>query len=222
MKRIHIPNMGPDKSKISTAIAIGVRECKNSGTRDLSLITPLKNNLDSIVVGEFFGVDVSKRLMKGEKIPIGHSGLSISHYSVSTILKCAAKKIGLVFYVSNEDIKKIDDLMFECLIFVPWFDKDGEDWARKWNAETHGEPISVSQVNLPKEATTALLNLTVCVNLSTGLGHPSDKEHAKRKFAELRAAGVKWDPAEVERWAVRNGWKTADAEELSTLSRRYT
>lgn len=222
MKRIHIPNMGPDKSKISTAIAIGVRECKNAGTSDLMLITPLKNNLDSIVVGEFLGMDVSKRLMKGDKIPIANSGAFLSHHSVSTILKCASPKIALVFYVSTEDIKKLDDLMFECIIFVPWLDKDGKDWAQKWNAETHGDPTINSEIDLPSEVSTALVNLKACVNLSTGLAHPSDKEHAKRKFSELRSAGIKWDPAEVEKWAVRNGWKTADAEELSTLSRRYT
>jgi hypothetical protein len=222
MKRIHIPNMGPDKSKIPTAIAIGIRECKNVGISDLILITPLKNNLDSIVVGEFLGGDVSKRLMKGEKIPIGNGGASISHHSVSTILKCAAPKIGLVFYVSSEDIKKLDDLMFECMIFVPWLDKDGEEWSQKWNAETHGEPTFNSEIDLPSEVTTALLNLRACVNLSTGLAHPSDKKHAKHKFSELRAAGIKWNPLEVEKWAVRNGWKASYAKELSKLSSRYT
>lgn len=222
MKRVHIPNTGPDQSKISMAIEIGLKECKNTETNHLILITPLKDNLESIAVGEFLGADVSKRLMKGEKVPVGENGITISHHSISTIKNCTAPKIGIVFYVSSNEIKKIDDLMFECLIFVPWLDKEGDAWAQKWNAETHGEPMSVSQVDLPKEATTALLNLTVCVNLSTGLGHPSDREHAKRIFSKLRSVGIKWDPAEVEKWAVRNGWKTVDAEQLSKLSAKYT
>lgn len=139
MKRIHIPNRGPDQLKVPIAIAIGIKECKNLGTDGLALITPLKDNLDSIVVGAFLGSDVSRRLMKGAKIPIGDHGVSISHYSVSTVLRSPSPRVGLAFYVSSKNIKKLDDLSFDCLIFVPWLDKDGKNWASKWGAETYGE-----------------------------------------------------------------------------------
>lgn len=222
MKRIHIPNMGPDTSNIPTAIAVGVRECKLAGSKELALITPAKDNLDSIVVGEFLGRNVAKSLMKGARIPIGDHGVSLAHHSVSTVQKTRTPSVGLVFYVSKEAIKKLDDLQFDTLIFVPWLDTEGVEWAKKWDAETHGGSTGDSAVSLPPEVVAALKSLTACVNLSTGLGHPSDKEHAKRKFSELRSAGVTWDADELEKWAVRNGWKVADAEELSKLSSRYT
>ena len=222
MKRIHIPNMGPDTSIIPTAIAIGVRECKQAGTTELALITPVKDNLDSIVVGEFLGRDVSKRLMKGDKIKVGDHGVSLTHHSVASVQKTRTQSVGLAFYVSKEAIKKLDDLRFDTLIFVPWLDKDGVDWAQKWDAETHSGSSVDSSISLPPEVDESLKSLTACVNLSTGLGHPSDKEHAKRRFSDLRSAGIKWDPVELEKWAVRNGWKAADAEELSKLSSRYT
>ncbi|MFT4176044.1 MAG: hypothetical protein QM627_05255 [Luteolibacter sp.] len=222
MKRIHIPNMGPDQANIPKAIAVGIRECKSSTTDVLALITPVKDNFDSIVVGEFLGNDVSKRLMKGGHVPIQGQGISLSHHSVSTVQKGRTPKVGIAFYVSSSDIKKLDDLQFDCLIFVPWLDKDGEQWARIWDAETHGGTTVGAAVNLHTEVEKALSDLTACVNLSTGLGHPSDKEHAKRKFSQLRSAGITWDPSEIEKWAVRNRWKVSDAQELATLSSKYT
>ena len=214
--------MGPDTSNIPTAIAIGVRECKQAGTTELVLITPVKDNLNSIVVGEFLGRDVSKRLMKGDKIKVGDHGVSLTHHSVASVQKTRTPSVGLAFYVSKEAIQKLDDLRFDTLIFVPWLDKDGVDWAQKWDAETHGGSSVDSSISLPPEVDESLKSLTACVNLSTGLGHPSDKEHAKRRFSDLRSAGIKWDPIELEKWAVRNGWKAADAEDLSKLSSRYT
>ena len=222
MKRIHIPNMGPDPSTIPTAFAVGVRECKQAGSNELSLITPLKNNLDSTVVGEFLGLDVAKRLMKGDLIAMGDFGVSLTHHSVSTVQKTKTPLVGLVFYVSKDDIKKLDDLWFECLIFVPWLDKEGVEWAQKWGAKTHGGSTDDSSVSLPRQVEESMKNLTTCINLSTGLVHSSDKEHAKQRFSELRSAGITWDPKELEKWAVRNGWKAADAKELSKLSTRYT
>ena len=222
MKRIHIPNMGPDTSTIHTAIAIGVHECKQTGTADLTLITPVKNNLDTIAIGDFLGQDVAKRLMKGDRIVIGNYGVSLNHHSVSTIQKIRTPSIGLAFYVSKDDIKKLDALEFNTLIFVPWLNKEGVEWAQKWDAQTHGGTPVDSTISLPSEVEKSMKRLTTYVNLSTGLGHPSDKEHAKRRFTELRSAGVIWNPKELEKWAVRNGWKPSDAEKLSKLSARYT
>jgi len=222
MKRIHIPNMGPDTATIPTAIAIGVRECKQANSAELTLITPVKNNLDTIVIGDFLGRDVAKRLMKGNRIAIGDQGVSLTHHSVSTVQKARTPSIGLAFYVSKDGIKKLDDLGFDTLIYVPWLDKDGVEWAQKWDAETHGGSTEDSSISLPSEVEESMKSLTTCVNLSTGLGHPSDKDHAKRRFSDLRSAGITWDPTELEKWAARNGWTATDAGELSKLSARYT
>jgi len=222
MKRIHLPNMGPVTGNIPKAIGAAVKECQSIGAQEVALITPLKNNLDTLVIGEFLGEAVAKRLMKGESIPIGKEGVSLIHGSVATITKGRPPRVGLAFYVSRGDIQKLDDLRFDVLIYVPWLDKDGQVWAAKWGAETLGAQTRDQDIDLPAEVIEALQRLTRCVNLSTGLGHPSDKTNAKRQFTNLRAAGLHWRPSELEKWAVRNGWRAADAEELATLSARYT
>lgn len=222
MKRIHIPNMGQNAENIPIAFTVAIREAKALGSDTITLITPVKDNLDSIVLGDFLGRDVAKRLMKGGTVALGDCGVSLMHESTATAQKKCRARIGLAFYVSKGSILKLDQLDFECLIFVPWFDQEGVEWAQKWNAETHGASTTGAEVNLPESVVTALKSLTACVNLSTGLGHPSDKEHAKRTFSKLQSGRIKWNPTEIEKWAVRNGWRADDAQELATLSGRYT
>lgn len=224
MKRIHIPNIGPNTANIPLAIAMAIRESKALGSDSITLITPVKDDLDSIVLGDFLGRDAAKRLMKGGTVALGDYGVSLTHESVATMQKMRRASIGLAFYVSTDSISVLDQLDFECLIFVPWLDKEGVQWAQKWNADTHGASTAGAEVNLPEDVIAALKNLTTCVNLSTGLGHSSDKEkeNAERTFSKLRLGGIKWNPAEIKKWAVRNGWRADDAQELATLSGRYT
>jgi hypothetical protein len=221
MRRIHLPNTGPDTEKISVAFALGLKEAQNLGCAEIALITPVKDNLDAIVVGEFLGQEASRKLMKGHAIPIGQSGVSIIHGSVASIQKEKISSVGIAFYVSSADIKKLDALLFSSLIYVPWLGTDGTEWAARWAAETIGEHSVNTSINLPAEVADSLKQLTTCVNLSTGLGHPSDLQHAKRRFAELKGNGISWIPSDVESWAARNGWRPADAEELAKLSARY-
>lgn len=212
--------MGPDENNVSTAIAIGIKECKAIGVQQMTLITPLKN-LDNIVIGKLLGDAASKKLMKGNSILIDNYGINLTYESISTLQKIITPQVGLAFYVSTRDIKKLDDLYFDVLVFVPWLDTEGTNWAQKWNAETHGSNNQEIAIDLSTEVVDSLKALTSCINLSTGIIHPSDKEHAKRKFAQLQLDGISWDIIEIEKWAVKNGWKASHAQELATLSSRY-
>lgn len=214
--------MGADSNNVKSAVAVAIREAKALGLDIITLITSVKNNLDRIVLGEFLGRDVAKHLMKGASVALGNYDISFTHESIATMKKKHRAQIGLAFYVSKDEILQLDQLEFECLIFVPHLEKEGVEWAQKWNAETHGMPATRTEVNLSQNIVAALDNLTACVNLSTGLKHPSDKNYAKRTFSKLRSNGLKWDPAEIEKWAVRHGWCAGDAQALATLSSRYT
>jgi hypothetical protein len=222
MKRIHIPNMGPVDGNVTTAIAAAIKECQSMGASEVALITPIKNNLDTIIVGQVLGEAASKRLMKGDVVSVANTGIGLTHHSVGTVAKAKSLQVGLAFYVSPGDMKKLDSLRIDVLLYVPWLDKDGEEWAAKWGAETLGGETQDQEIDLPAEVISSLERLTRRVNISTGLGHPSDKTAAKKLFVDLRSQGIRWQPAEVEKWAVRNGWKPTDAEELAKLSARYT
>lgn len=61
----------------------------------------------------------------------------------------------------------------------------------------------------------ALQSLTKRVNLSTGLGHPSDRSSAISMFKLLKRAGYSWEPDAVKIWAIQNGWKADHAADLA-------
>lgn len=213
--------MGATPENIPTALKIGIRECIALNSGILTIITPLRDNLHRGALGDFLGHNATKRLMKGGTVLLDKTRVVLAHESVATIKKKDNGRVGLAFYVSKDAIHELDQLNFDCLIFVPWLDAEGVAWARKWNAETHGAVTQGAAVDLLPIAIDALKRLTKCINLSTGLCHPSDKEHAQRTFSELRPAGISWDPVEIEKWAVRNEWRADHARELAELSRKY-
>lgn len=65
----------------------------------------------------------------------------------------------------------------------------------------------------------AMRSLTNSVNLSTGISHPSDWDHAVIALRALRKRGHTLDADEVEAWAVANGWTYDHAADLGTLVR---
>jgi hypothetical protein len=63
-------------------------------------------------------------------------------------------------------------------------------------------------------------SLTASVNLSTGLGHPSDKESAVQMLKLLNAAGEDYDTDQLRAWAVRHGWQPRHARSLAELAEK--
>lgn len=68
--------------------------------------------------------------------------------------------------------------------------------------------------------TEALKSLTIRVNLATGLAHYSDESSAKEIFKLLHKEGVLLIAAEITPWAMANGWRTKDAQQLGDLAEK--
>lgn len=66
----------------------------------------------------------------------------------------------------------------------------------------------------------ALKSLTIIVNLSTGILHPSDESFAKEYFKALYKEGEPLDGSEIAAWAERNGWKPKHAKDLGKLAQK--
>jgi len=64
----------------------------------------------------------------------------------------------------------------------------------------------------------ALRSLTNSVNLSTGLAHPSDWDHALQMFRTLRKLGHKLEGEKIVAWAVANGWSYRHASDVGKLA----
>jgi hypothetical protein len=63
-----------------------------------------------------------------------------------------------------------------------------------------------------------MASLSMRVNLSTGLSHSSDKAAAVEAFRILASARRRWEPAEIEAWALGNGWSGDAASELGQVA----
>ncbi len=220
MKRICLPNQGPDTKNSQRAVALAIRECEALKVKEFTLVVAAKNNFESTVIGQFLGRS-AKKLVKGDLVPVDTAGNKVRLESVATMVKEHSAKVVLALHLTPADIQKLDDLWIDTLIYVPFNEADGQAWASKWDIETFGVQKVDHPINLPEEVVEALQGLTASINLSTGLGHPSDKRDAKLTFEKLRDAGVRWEPSELEKWAVRNKWRADHAQNLSELSARY-
>jgi hypothetical protein len=220
MKRFCLPNAGADLKNTQMAIALGIRECEKLGIQNFTVVVGTKKNFESTAIGKLLG-NTAKKLAKGDAVEVDSQGHKVQLESVATIQKLRPARVVIALNLSGDDIQKLDDLLIDVLIFVPWSKTEGDTWATKWAAETLGVPNAVHTIDLTPAVVEALKNLTSSVNLSTGLQHSLDKGHAKKCFADLQDAGSVWNPAEIEKWAVQNGWKAVHAEALASLSARY-
>jgi hypothetical protein len=215
-----LPNAGANLKNTQVAIALGIAECEKLGVQDFTVVVGTKKHFESTEIGKLLG-DTAKKLAKGDAVAVDSKGHKVQLESVATIQKIRTARVVIALHLAPDDIQKLDDLLIDVLIFVPWSETEGNTWAAKWAAETIGFPNAVHSVDLPPPVVGALKDLTGSVNLSTGLQHPSDKRDAKKCFVDLQNAGVVWNPVEIEKWAVQHGWKAKDAEELANLSARY-
>lgn len=125
-------------------------------------------------------------------------------------------------WVDDKQLDKLDGLRAPGLSAIPWNRTDIDGWKTNWN------PIDVrtGQSGGSDETVTnpvvgvALESLSARVNLSTGLGHPSDKASAVHMFRALKKAREDFNPDQVCAWAVRHGWQSDDARELGDLAQK--
>jgi hypothetical protein len=128
----------------------------------------------------------------------------------------------LAVWVDDKQLDKLDELHVPRLLAIPWNRTDIDGWKTNWNPtdpRTGAKGGSDETVTNPV-VVAALESLTSGVNLSTGLGHPSDKASAVQMFKLLKEARESFDPEQVRAWAVRNGWEADDARDLGEMAEK--
>jgi hypothetical protein len=66
----------------------------------------------------------------------------------------------------------------------------------------------------------ALRSINSRTNISTGLGHPNDKNAAKEMFERLHKAGEILLANEIQSFAESTGWSPEHGEELGSLAQQ--
>jgi hypothetical protein len=167
-------------------------------------------------------ITYAKSMVKGRQpVPITN-GVTMTLESAQTFRPSASHGLLVGAHISIKDITKLDDSWgAQAIMYMPWNDMEGQEWQATWNPETFGPKTqNPPPGSLPAPVEEALGQLTKYINLGTGLGHPSDKKHAERTIDKLRADGHSFDPAEVRRWAQRNGWSSSAAADLEAVARK--
>jgi len=104
----------------------------------------------------------------------------------------------------------------KALAVVPW----DEDEIGTWRSARHAvdllgrEPAAPAPTITDPVVEAAMTDLTVRVNLSTGLKHPDDRSAAIQAFKILKRNRHEFNEVEIRAWAMSNGWAADDAREL--------
>ena len=217
MRRIYIPNIGPNPENVKEAYTHGLMKCAELGIKELTIVVPIRGSPPDIVAEDFFGRAAARMLAKGEAVHVTE-GIYVRCESVKTLSKRREPLAVLAFYVPLEDMDIIDSLYTpKVVVYVPWMDETESGWQRAWNAETLGE----DRRDRPPVLEQQLKQLTGHINISTGLAHPNDLRDAKTMFAHLQHQGIKCDPVELRIWALRHDWRPRHVYQLVELSRRF-
>jgi hypothetical protein len=215
----YIVERAPDQ--VRTAFQGIVSVCASKGINNVTLVVPQKGGWDRSIVAEFLKPVVAKALLKGQSVGVV-KGVTMTLESVQTFRGSASHGLLVGAHISVKDMNKLDDSWnAQAIVYLPWNDAEGQEWQATWRPETIGPNTqNLAASSLPMAVEEALGQLTQSINLGTGLTHPSDKKHAERVIARLRADGHSLEPAEVRRWAQRNGWSSKAAADLESIVRK--
>jgi hypothetical protein len=193
--------------------------CVKHGISCVILVVPNKGRWLHSEVATFLGQAIAKALLKGET---AWQGLTLSLQSPATFSSNVALRLVVGAHISGQDMSKIDDAIdAKAILYMPWNEAEGRAWQATWRPETIGPSNwGAPSTTLPDEVEVALAQLTQHINLGTGLHHPSDKAHAERVIAGLRANGLSFDPAAIKSWALRHGWSSNAAASLEKIAKK--
>ena len=130
----------------------------------------------------------------------------------------------LALFPSAKLLDRLDNMYsITHLLVIPWMEKDAKDWVRAWNPRELGEEPqeeAIAEIASPV-VQTAMNDLLLMINTSTGIVHPSDKQTAIEIFRCLKLNGVTYDPDEIRAWLVgARDLDPADANDIRDLANK--
>lgn len=127
----------------------------------------------------------------------------------------------LAVWVRDRELEVIDDYRAPAICAITWSEGNIDAWKAAWGPTDlrSGQASAAATVDDPV-VVAALESLSATVNLSSGLGHPSDRDAAIDTFKILQGSGHLFQSAAVRAWAASHGWRAEDASELGELAQK--
>lgn len=221
-RRYLIPAHGYNSEAVKAAFKLALlAHQKDSSLKRVLLLLPSKVSLTGPLENEL-GKNATRALSKGERLPLTEE-LSLYCETLKTFNEFDSP--GIIIGLFAE--KKMLDLMdaardVAVRIVVPWtMDREIDAWRSTWNPEVPGEAPQPEKPIVENPVVAAAIRmLTGSINLDSGLTNPSDKGAAIEILRILKNAGEYFSPAALRAYAVKNGWKPEDADELKELADR--
>ena len=176
-----------------------------------SVITTALNKLDRTIVKEF---------LKNNKVQFS-SRVELILFTEKIRIYNFTGPI-LAIFPTKKLLDKLDDLYgVTDILVIPWYMDEVREWIRTWAARELGDvEQKESKIKLNQEVVEALEELTEAVNLSTGIGHPSDRRKAIETFEKLVMQNISFDPMNIRAWLVaEGGWQTRYADEVVRIAK---
>ena len=220
--RYLIENNGSSQANVELALREAYRLCKETGLKRITLVFPVKSNFGSSDIATFLGQQATNVLCKGQTVNLGN-GVLLEFKIPKNISVNRNYDVVLAAYLTDGDMDLVDSIRnIGSTVFLPWLEDDGKRWLSTWNPKILGTSSwVVSHPSLPTPIQEEILRLGRCINMSTGLSHPSDKEMAKRAFYNLKEQGHTATKEAIRQFAVKNGWEPKKAQELADFAKKY-
>lgn len=213
--RYYIDTQGPDDQAILAGARWLVDTAATARNRAV-LAIPLVSNVEHLE--RSLGAGVAAALRKQRKATI--EGVTVE-LAIQRSANLARGATTLAIWPTEEQLGRLEDAGPTALCVIPWSEQEVSTWLRAWGPiELRSGESAASVVVSNQVVEAALKSLTRRVNLSSGLGHPSDRAAAVGMFKILQGSGETWDAAEVRAWALGHGWSSRGAADLADLALR--
>jgi hypothetical protein len=210
-KRCYIQAHGQDDDAVRRGLVWLMQEAKDvgggtlhvPGLDSLGSLSHIISNIDAIAKSKSFNLN----------------GVRIG---IATLRTGDVRGAVLALWTDDRTLEGIEDRsMPPTICAIPWNGKDIDKWVAAFGPtelRTGATPDTTTVSN--PVVVEAMKSLTSSVNLSTGLGHPSDHDAAVWTFRALKEAGEALLPEEVRAWAAAHNWRLKDATELAEIAQK--
>jgi hypothetical protein len=210
-RRSYFEAYGRDEEALTEGFSWLMRE--SVGGRGVVAVPGLRQ-VESLVPG--IKAAEARQLAKAKSLV--RSGVTIELATERTRASVSGVPV-LAVWVDDEMLEELERGRPSALCVIPWREEEIARWRAAY------APTEMRSGAAPEAATIsnpvverALESLTARVNLSSGLGHPSDKAAAVGTFRILRGGGEAYDVGEVGAWAANHGWGLHGGRELAAIA----